>query len=77
MSDKIISKGFYSHPGIPNFVSAKQYVVVRSGKENQLFLRFENPKNEILTYISFSVDCYDSDGKVVKTAKIEQQGIEG
>ena len=65
MAEKIISKGFYSHPGIPNFVSAKQYIVLRKGKENQLFFRFENPKNETLTAISFSVDCYDSDGKII------------
>lgn len=75
MADKIISKGFYTHPGIPNFVCAKQYVITRSGKENHLFFRFENPKNELLTAISFSVDCYDSDGRIIKTAKVEQNNL--
>ena len=75
MNGKIISKGFYMHPGIPNFVSAKQYVIVRSGKENQLFFRFENPKNELLSAISFTVDCYDTEGRIAKSAKIEQSGL--
>lgn len=75
MTEKIVSKGFYTHPGIPNFVSAKQYVVIKKGLENQLFFRFENPKNETLTALSFSVDCYDADGNAVKTVKIEQQAL--
>ncbi len=75
MAEKIISKGFYTHPEIPNFVSVKQYVVIKKGKENQLFLRFENPKNETLTAISFTLECYDTDGKVIKTSKIEQHNL--
>ena len=75
MADKIISKGFYTYPGIPNFVGVKQYIMVRSGKENHLFFRFENPKNDRLTAISFSVDCYDSEGRIIKTAKIEQTNL--
>ncbi len=50
-------------------------MVVRKGQENQLFFRFENPKNETLTAISFSVECYDIDGNVVKTEKIEHSSL--
>ena len=75
MAENIVSKGFYEHPGIPDFVSAKQYVIIKKGKENRLFFRFENPKNEILTAISFTVDCLDDEGRILKTEKITQDKL--
>ncbi len=75
MAENIISKGFYAHSKIPNFVCVKEYLVAKKGKNNQLFLRFENPKNETLTAISFSVDCYDTNGNVVATKKIEKRSL--
>ena len=75
MAEKIISKGTYSHPGVPNFVTAKQYIVVQKGKKRHLFLRFENPKNDTLTAISFSVDLLDSSGMVIGHTKIEKKNL--
>ena len=75
MAEKIISKGTYSHPGVPNFVSAKQYIVVQKGKKRHLFLRFENPRNDKLTSISFSVDLLDSSGMVIGHTKIEKKSL--
>ena len=75
MAEKIISKGTYSHPGVPNFVSPKQYIVVQKGKKRHLFLRFENPRNDKLTSISFSVDLLDTSGMVIGHTKIEKKNL--
>ena len=75
MAENIVSKGFYEHPGIPDFVSAKQYIIMKKGRENRLFFRFENPKNDALTAISFTVDCYNGDGKIIKSDKITQSSM--
>ena len=75
MTENIILKGVYIHPGIPDFISVKQYIVTRRGEENQLFFRFENPKDETITAISFSVSCVNAEGNIVQTATVEKKNL--
>lgn len=75
MAEKIISKGFYSHAGIPNFVSVQQYIVIKKGKKRHLFLRFNNPRDERISSISFSVERYDYSGNLIGSTKVDKSNL--
>ena len=70
MAEKIISKGSYPHPSIPNFVSAKQYMVIKQDGKRQLFLRFENPRGEAAESISFTVNRYNTLGELIGSTDV-------
>ena len=70
MAEKIISKGSYPHPSIPNFVSAKQYMVIKQDGKRQLFLRFENPRGEAAESISFTVNRYNTSGELIGSTDV-------
>ena len=65
MSEKIVSKGFYPNPNIPDFVYVGQYIVLEKAEKRHLFLKFRNPKGEDVSEISFSVDYLDFSGEVI------------
>lgn len=65
LREEIISKGLYTHPQVPGFVSVKQYILLRRQGKKNLFLRFENHRREVVTALSFSVKQFDAKGSLI------------
>ncbi len=69
--NKILRKGEYVNSASILPVAPKQYIIYDDNGEKQLFLRFENSRNERLTSICFNLIQYNAKGRTVKEEKIE------
>ena len=64
-----IAKGVYQYSQIENFISVKDYMLVRSDDKKCLMFRFANNADYTITAMNFTITQLDNSGKVIATTK--------
>ena len=75
MEKQIISKGEYRHYQIDNFVSVKQYIILRTAEKKCLTLRFTNSLGCRVNAFKFLLIQMDIQGKIIGKKKIKFNDI--
>lgn len=75
MEKQIISKGEYRHYQIDDFVSVKQYILLRTGEKKCLTLRFTNSLGCAVNAFKFLLVQMDIQGNVIGKKKVRINNI--
>lgn len=70
-----IAKGIYRYSQIENFVSVKDYMIVRSDDNKCLMLRFSNDTNYTVTSMKFTIIQLDNSGKIISKKKHQYERL--
>ena len=73
----IISKGSYSTFRFNDFVSVRQYLLVREKGDKYLILKLSNDGTETVTGLKLKVEQLDVRGVCIATSNVEWNGIQG
>lgn len=74
-NEQIISKGFYQFSQINNFISVKNYILMRKDNDICLALRFSNDTEYTFDYVSFCVIQLNADGKVIGKTQVNYDNM--
>ncbi|MBE7079874.1 MAG: leucine-rich repeat domain-containing protein [Clostridiales bacterium] len=74
---KVISKGSYSTFRFNDFVSVKQYLLIREKNEKYLLLKFCNDAQDTVTGLKLTIDQLDVRGVCVEKSHVEWNNLNG
>ena len=70
-SKDYLEKGYYNHPQVSGYVSAKQFMLVRRNSKRCLLLRFENESALEFKSMEFMLIQRDANGGVIEKSKVK------
>lgn len=74
-SKNYIEKGYYNHPQVSGYVSAKQFMLVRRNSKRCLLLRFENESALEFKSMEFMLIQRGANGEIIDKSKVKYNGI--
>ena len=74
-NEQIISKGFYQFSQINNFISVKNYILMRKDNNICLALRFSNDTEYTFDHVSFCVIQLNAEGKAIGKTQVKYDNM--
>ena len=75
MNKDQISKGFYQHPQVSNFISVKNYIFLHRAEKQYLLIRFSNDSDFTVHFLRFTILQLDAQNQTLAKSTVQYSDL--